>query len=520
MADTQNNDLQYYVELILRKKYIALSAALAVLSLFTWGSFFMPKVYEARSTVLIEKNSIIEPLISGVGVSTGGEDRLSNLKSNITSTRIIEKVVQKLGLNEGAKTPSQNEQLIEGMRRKVDVTVQGARQNGPDLFIVSYRGNDPNKVRDIVNMLVRVYIDDILQFRKSDVSGAYEFIQGQLLEYKGKLEESDKAIREFRERNPNMVPQSETSLVGRIENYQTARLEGEIKLKELTRKRENLQKQLSGEKELTVALVTNEASPQGRLNYLNNQLLLLSTKFTDNYPEVIKVKGEIEELKMQIAQRKTAQGHGGGAETSTINPIYQQLREELARTDAEVESLRARLGEISRQQHEGERIFGRMPREQEEWTKLQRDRNVYQKIYDDLLQKLESARVSRELEAADKDGAFKILDTAKTPVLPSKPNRVQMILLGILLGMAAGIGGVIGLDFLNNAFKSETSLEQKLKLPVLASIPKIVTDEDILHAKKFEKQFFSAAGVYLFIICMVLVEEFLYRYVGIRIIHF
>jgi polysaccharide chain length determinant protein (PEP-CTERM system associated) len=511
--------MQRYVDLVLRKRYVVLAIALIVLSLFTWGSFFIPKVYEASSTVLIEKSSIIEPLVLGEGAPRGSEG-LSNLQNNITSRSVIEKVVKKLGMNATAASPSQNDQIIAALRRNLTVTVPGSRTKGADMFIVSYQGSDPVRVRDVVNAVVREFINETLGFKKSDVSGAYEFIQGQLIEYKEKLEESDKATREFKERNPNMVPQSETSLVGRIENYQTARIEAEIKLKELTRKRENLQRQLSGEKELTVAMVTNEGSPQGRLNYLNNQLIILMTKYTESHPEVIKVRNEIEELKIQIAQAKTTQALGGGPETSTLNPIYQQLREELARTDAEVESLRARAAEIARQQHEGERIFGRMPKEQEEWTKLQRDRNVYQKIYDDLLQKLETARVSRELESSKDTGAFKILDAAVAPTLPIKPNRVQMILLGIFLGVAGGLGSVIGLDLLNKSFKDVTSIESNLKLPVLVTIPKIVTDEDKLNARRLDKRVFTAAGAYLLVICLVLVEEFLYRYVGIRIVNF
>jgi polysaccharide chain length determinant protein (PEP-CTERM system associated) len=520
MENTPDFDARRYVELLLRKKYIVLSVAIGVLSLFTWGSFFLPKVYEASSTVLIEKNSIIEPLMKGVGVASGGEDRLSNLKNSITSRSIIEKVLKKLGLDAAAKTEGQKERMIDAFRKNLGITVQGARQSGTDLFTVSYRGNDPIVVRDVVNTTVQEYIDETLGFRRTDVSGAFEFIQGQLMEYKARLEESDKAIREFRERNPNMVPQSETSVIGRIENYQTGKIEAEIKLKELIRKRENLQKQLSGEKELTVTFMTNEGSPQGRLNYLNGQLVLLTSKFTDNYPEVIKVKREIEELKRQIAQAKISQTPGTGSETATMNPIYQQLREESARADAEIESLRARAAELSRQQHEGERILTRMPKEQEEWTKLQRDRNVYQKIYDELLQKLESARVSQDLEISDKSGAFKILDAAIAPSLPIKPNRVQMILLGLLAGAAAGIGTVIAMDSMNKSFKNAASIETGLKLPVLATIPKIVTEKDRLHAMKIDKQVFTAAGAYLMIVGVVLIMEFLYRYMGIRLVNF
>ena len=352
------------------------------------------------------------------------------------------------------------------------------------------------------------------------MAGAFEFIRKQVEEYKGKLEESDKALREFREKNPNMVPQSENAILARIENSQTSRMEAEIRLKELLRKKENLQKQLSGEKELTVAFVTNEGSPQGRLGYLNNQLVILTSKYTENYPEVIKVRSEIEELKRQINQPKTSQLQGGASETTAMNPIYRQLREDLAKVDAESESLRGRVSELSRQQHEGQSILGHMPREMEEWTKLQRDRNVYQKIYDELLQKLEQARVSTNLQVDSKAGSFKVIEPAMLPRLPVQPNRVKMILLGIVLGLASGVGAVYGLENLNHSFKDEASIESGLKISVLATIPTLITEEEKLVSEKRDKYVFTAAGAYFALICLVLVADFLYRYMGIRIVNF
>jgi polysaccharide chain length determinant protein (PEP-CTERM system associated) len=514
--NTQPLDIKRYIAIILRRKYIALSVGLAVLSICTWGSFFWPKTYESSSTVLIEKSSMIDPLIRGVGVSSGVEDRLGNLRNNITSRNILERVEKKLGLDTNAKNSSQYEGLIDNIRKNLNIIVQG-----PDLFTILYRGNDPKTVRDVVNTLVSEYIEENVGYRRTDAYGAFEFIQSQLLEYKGKLEESDRATREFRERNPHMVPQSETTLLGRLEGFQTAKIEADIRLKELLRKRDNLQKQLSGEKELTVAFVTREGSPQARLNYLNNQLMLLMTKYTDDYPEVIKVKSEIGELKRQIAHAKDSRTEeGSGSETSAINPIYQQLKEDFAKTDAEIESLRARSGELSRQQQAAQGILGRMPKEQEEWSKLQRDRNVYQRIYDELLQKLENARVSKDLEVSNKTGSFRIVDPAILPTVPTQPNRVKMILLGIILGIASGIGAVFGFEYFNRSFKDEASIESELKLSVLATIPKIITEEDELSAKKLDRRVFTAAGAYLFVIGMVLVEEFLYRYMGIRIINF
>jgi succinoglycan biosynthesis transport protein ExoP len=305
-----------------------------------------------------------------------------------------------------------------------------------------------------------------------------------------------------------------------MESYQTQRIDADIKVKELMRKRESLKRQLSGEKELTVAMVTREGSPQARLDYLNSQLVILMTKYTNRHPDVLKTKAEIEELRRQISNAKASPSDVSGSETSTTNPIYQQLREELVKTDAEIDSLKGRSSELIRQQQEAKSVLGGMPKEQEEWSKLQRDRNVYQKIYDDLLQKLETARVSKDLESTGNVSSFKVVDPALLPIFPVKPDRIKLILLGIFLGAAAGIGAVIGLDYLNHAFKDEDSIESSLKLPVLVAIPSVVNESETLAVQEYDRKVLIAAAAYMGLILLVLIKEVLYKYLSISLMGF
>ncbi len=513
-------DLKRYVGIVLKRKYLALSVAIAISSVVTVGSFVWPKTYEASSIVYVEKSSVMNPLIQGAGVSGNIEERLQNLRNRMTTRNFVERIAKKLDVDVKGKSTDQYESFIAGIQKNLDVRVQSSRQQGTDMFTIAFKGEDRKQVTDIVNALVSEYIEESIGSQRDDAYGAYEFINSQLQEYKKQLEESDKSIREFRERNPQIVPQSETTVLTRMEGFQTAKIDAEIKLKELSRKRDSLRKQLSGEKELTVAIVTREGSPEARLNSLNNQLVLLTTKYTEDYPEVLKVKSEIEELKKQMAQASGSLHDHAGAETSALNPIYQQLKEELTRTEAEIESLRARQDELDRQQNMAASVLRRMPKEQEEWSKLQRDRATLQRTYDDLLQRLERARVSKNLESADKGGTFKVVDPAILPRFPAKPNRVQMIILSVFLGIASGIGVAVGLDSFHQSFKDEDSLSSGLNLPVLASIPQIVTEEDVLYEARLDRKAIMAAGIYLSIIGIILVEEILYRYMGIQVIKF
>jgi protein tyrosine kinase modulator len=513
-------NINHYKGLLWRRRYLVLSIALAVLSVMTWGSFLMPKVYEASATIMIEKSGLINPLIQGVGVSPT-EDRLRKIKNTIMSRAVIENVTKKLGLDSAKIGSAQYDRIISGFLHRLKIDAKDT--NDPDMFTIAYRGDDPKAVVTFVNTLVNEFINKSVLDQRLDAEGAFDFIDSQLAEYKKKLEESDRAAQQFRERNPTMIPQSESTLTGRIENFETARIDGEIRMKELRKKRENLQKQLTGEKELTIASVSGDGSPEGRLQQLTQQLMLLLTKYTEDYPDVIKVKSEIEELQKQISQatkggmHASAQSASTGSETRALNPIYRQIKEELSKTDTEIESLQARMDELQRQQNQGRAILGKLPKEQEEWSKLQRDRAAYQRVYDELIQRREVSRVSKNLEMADKTAMFHVAEPPLMPRFPVSPNRIKLILLGLFLGIGAGVGAVVGLDYVDQSFKDEDSLQKGLRLPVLASIPTVVSEADSSATAKLDKKVLIAAAAYLAVVGLVFLGEVLYRYMGISV---
>jgi len=458
-------DIKFYLTKIIRRKYVALSVSLAVLSIFTWGSFLLPKTYEASTTISIEMDPVLKPFKQDVEVFRNEDrDRIQNLENEITSRNFIEKTVKKLGMDAHAKNPEQYDLLIENIKKKIDVKKMNVTERGerPTMFYfkISYTGGDPKTVTQMVDTITNLYIDEHIKSRRAETSEAYEFIQNQVLEFKNKLN----------------------------------KLQVDTRMKELMRKKEDLQKQLSGEKDLTVAIVSREGSPQERLNTLNNKLIVLTTKYTENYPEVIKVKAEIEELKKLTSQAKDSHIEGG-SETSALNPIYQQIKDELAKTEYEIESY-------------------------QEQTKLQGDMKAHQQVYDQLLQKLEDAKVSKEIEIRDKGKTFRIVDHAKLPLFPVKPNRILLILLGIFFGIASGIGVVFALAYHDHSFQDEDSIETSLKLPVLATIPKIITEAEEISAKRLERKVFIASGAYLALIGLVFIGEFISRYMGIKIISF
>ena len=517
--DQNSLDLKRYWALVLQRRYLALSIAVAVLSICTLAGFIMPKVYESSSTILIQRSAMVNPLSQGPGEAGTTDIGIATMQDVITSEDTIDRVIKKLGIDAGDIKSPRHQGLVKGIKAHISVTVKsGGGREVADSFKISYRGHDPKNVRDVVNALLEAYIDETSGYRRSDAAGAVVFLKSQLSEYKDKMEESDKAITEFRRKYPNLVLQTEGAATSGTESFQTQKIDADIKVKELMYKRENLRKQLSGEKELSASIVPTEGSPQARLNYLNNQLVILTTKFTDKHPEVLKTKAEIEDLKRQMARARTSRANG--ADTTSTNPIYQQLKEELNRTDMELESWRTRSSAFARQQQLAKGVMGGKPKEQEEWTRLQRDRTVFQHIYDDLLKKLETARVSKDIELTDNSTKFKVVDQATLPVFPVSPDPVKFILFGIFFGIVSGAGVVIGIDYLNDSFKDEDFIEKSLNIPVLVAIPSVVVESDVIAMKQLDKKVIIATSAYLSLILLLLFIEFLQRYVGMTILPF
>ncbi|MFZ5998102.1 MAG: Wzz/FepE/Etk N-terminal domain-containing protein, partial [Nitrospirota bacterium] len=137
-------DVQRYWGILQRRRYLALAVALTVISVFTWGSVFWPKTYEASSTVFIERGSLVNHLAGREGAGAGTEEWLRTLEERITSRSIIERVIKKLGLDAHVTTREQFEGLVEGIRSKITVTTKaprGRRGEVTDLFSISYSGS-------------------------------------------------------------------------------------------------------------------------------------------------------------------------------------------------------------------------------------------------------------------------------------------------------------------------------------------------------------------------------------------
>jgi polysaccharide biosynthesis transport protein len=136
-----------------------------------------------------------------------------------------------------------------------------------------------------------------------------------------------------------------------------------------------------------------------------------------------------------------------------------------------------------------------------------RDKDVNEMIYNMLLQKLETAKITQRLEASKQGTRYTVLDPARLPLKPSKPNKIIVILMGLFLGCGAGTGMVFGREFLDQSFLDIEDAKDNLQFPVLGGISRITTQEAIDKEKNRKKRLItvvSVSSVALIIIAMLI----------------
>jgi uncharacterized protein involved in exopolysaccharide biosynthesis len=241
---------------------------------------------------------------------------------------------------------------------------------------------------------------------------------------------------------------------------------------------------------------------------LEEQLKTLLMDSTEEHPLV-------KELRQKIAKANKEAESGDFRvpvpKNAADSPTYQVLKKELEKLEGGGSSIgeSTPTGSEANSEDTNATMYKLMVMDKFD-SALARDKNVNETIYNVLLQKLETAKITQRLEASKSGTRYTIIDPARLPLTPSKPNKIVMILLGISLGAAIGAGFVFASEFMDQSFLDIEDAKDTLELPVLGGISRITTQEEIDKEKYNKKRSISITLVssVILIIIAVLISFF------------
>lgn len=465
-----------YLQIIFRRKWLFIIPFLTIFLTVTIGSFFLPKIYRATAILLVEEKELLTPLVRDVAVAPTIEQRLNVLKEQILSWERLEVMANNLGLTKNIKGEKKLIFFIRSLRERITVESMGRF-----LIKISFEDQNPITARDIVNSVTKTFVEENLSTQEEEAKSAIKFIEEQVNIYKQKLENSEAALKEFKEKYLLELPGSPGSDVGKAIGAQDALLQIKLDLEEALKTKQILQKQLAEQEKFIISktTVTNPVIEQlnAKLIDLQTQLNELKlNKCTDDHPLVISLKNNIEDVKNRIQQESQSKI---SSEITEINPVYQEIESKLRDTETLIDSLKSRQAQLQVLSKEYESKSRSVPGQEQELIRLTRDMGVNENIYAMLLNRLETANISKRLEQSERGTRFKVIDPARIPLFPCKPNKQMLALLGLIIGSILGFGCVFLGEYTDHSLRNLEEAESILAIPSLGSISKIITSEEL-----------------------------------------
>ncbi|WP_457671325.1 XrtA system polysaccharide chain length determinant [Thiolapillus sp.] len=458
-----------------RRQKVKLVLMFAIIALVMLAvGVYLPKRFESSTTILIGEKNIIEPLMEGRAVQTDVRSFGRNAREILSSRRVIEDVIQHGEWDLSKLSPVQLEMLME---RIVDQTrVQNV---GANLLKISYSDTDPQRAFKVTQRLAELFIRESTQTKQNESREAFEFIDDQVKQYHQKLLDAERNLKEFRGGNADARPGSQGDVDSMISRLRQQIGQTRLQLSEEREKEKSLLRQLSGEAVFSMH-VGKEEQIRDRILELQNQKENLLLNFYETHPDVMRLTHQIEELERalqeEISLRKQAASNGE-AEESLVqrSPLYQELRRQLAVTRTQIATLQTRLRLTEESLAEEMERSVRVANSEAQLAELTRDYEVNRNIYQDLLQRRESARVSMDMDMKGQSLAFIIKEPAALPIKPKGLGLRHIAAAGILLGVLIPIGYVALLMQFDPRVRLALAIRRDLGLRVLASIPPLYT---------------------------------------------
>ncbi len=480
-------NLWKYIDIISRRRWSI--AACLVVCILTGSiiTFAATPMYRSTALLQIQPNGpnvlSFEDVQESIGQSQAYQDFFQTQYAILNSRTLAKRTIDKLGLESNAdfnpelmppSLPVRLKNWVVGMimpagevdpqraelerQHKMmdaflsEVEVQPRRKS----FLVEWSFSSPDAVlaKQIAATAAHEYIDLTLDQRIDSASQGRGFIEKQLSITKARLEQSEQDLQEFArsrdivalEQEEKVIHERLADLNNRLTAAQGARIEHQA-MYEQSRTADRYSLQIIVSSPLIKSL-------KEQMTDLEVALAQLSNTFTDEYPEVRKLKARIRILDIRMRAEEDRLLASVKSDYEAALKRESMLKEELERQRELVASYEVKAIDFKI---------------------MRRDVDINRGIYENLLQRLKEVEVTEAVRASN----ITIVDQPEVPLDPDRPNIPVNLAFSMLLGLFSGLGLAVAQEYLDDSVKTPEDVEKALRLPTLAAIPEFKALDDL-----------------------------------------
>ena len=518
-----------------RKSLIA-AVATAVACLSVIVALALPATYRASATVLVRDSEVPQELVRST-VTSFADERLQVIGQQIMTRPVLLGIVEKFDLYKDARKRPTTDEVVTRMRRDISVAPveanisersTGRRVNTTIAFRIAYEAPEATVAKEVVEDLVSLYLKENVKAREESMSVTSAFLDQQVEQAAQHLQRIDAEVAAFRHRNYNQLPGSDiytAQVADRLvaEIHQTEREIGfardrqvgmETRLSFTKRNVRDLTVITTPSGERTVASTSGAAAE--RLRILQAQYAAAETQYQPVHPDMMRLKREIEILRGEIATTEKAEKKdNNGAVTETAagrkpteanpdNPEYLVLDAWLESNKREIEMLTKHRENLIARQRGVDGRLRTMPEVEREYRDLVREQESAKDRFRELKAKQAQADGARQLEREHHGERFTLLEAVTAPERPVRPNRMLIVLGGLIGGLLAGLTAAWLRESFDRSVKGPLELARTTTLPIFSSIAYIETRADRKFAdRRFKLALFGYAVFFIGVLALI-----------------
>ncbi|WP_303104044.1 GumC family protein [Megamonas funiformis] len=437
--DNDTIDLRKLFSLMLEKKMIVIAIIVICTIIATIVAFILPKSYQSTTLVRVKSGSSsmsgYAAMAAGFGIDIGGgssgspESYIELMKSR----EVLEPIIAELDLPDEDK----EKMTVEGFAKK---NLEITNMKKTDLITIAGYGKTPEEAQMISQGVADNFLALMTKLNKEDNSSVLKFLDERIKIAKEEMETAENKLQAYQQEHKIYAPDEQAkAIIANLNNYDTtiaqlqAQSEGDsAKLAGVT---SQLEQQNASLLEYNVSDNTNIGNIRESIVNKRVELVGLQQQFTDEHPDVIKAKEELNSLEKSLSDEIAK---AVNSQSVTLSPVQSNLLKDKISTEVQISVNNASLEALKAKQAEAQENIATLSADSVEYMRLERNAKITGQVYTSLVQNYEQTRIQEAKDSMD----IQIIDAANLPKedMPAKPNKKLIVVIGFVLGIMISLG--------------------------------------------------------------------------------
>lgn len=438
--DNDTIDLRKLFSLMMEKKKIVLAIIVICTLIATIVAFVLPKSYQSTTLVRVKSNNISSmsgyaAMAAGFGIDIGSSssDSPESYIELMKSREVLNPIIEKVDLTDEEREKLKMEDFI---KKYLEIT----NTKKTDLITIAAYGKTPEEAQMISQSVADNFLALMTKLNKEDNSSVLKFLDERIKIAKEEMETAENKLQAYQQEHKIYAPDEQAkAIITNLNTYDTtiaqlqAQSEGDsAKLAGVT---SQLEQQNASLLEYNVSDNTNIGNIREAIVNKRVELVGLQQQFTDEHPDVIKAKEELNSLEKSLSDEIAK---AVNSQSVTLSPVQSNLLKDKISTEVQISVNNASLEALKAKQAEAQENIATLSADSVEYMRLERNAKITGQVYTSLVQNYEQTRIQEAKDSMD----IQIIDAADLPKedMPAKPNKKIIVAIGFVLGLMISFG--------------------------------------------------------------------------------